>query len=899
MKGVFLYVSLLLMVDLAWSQPTPSTAKPWAYWWWLGSAVNQPDIKKNLEEYAKAGFGGMHIIPIYGVKGKEAQFIDYLSPAWLNILDYTVQEAKRLGLGIDMTLGTGWPLGGRIVGQEHAAQAFRIVRMEVAAGEKLSVAVDTLVKKAGERLQIVTVFDEGGFVRELRPIAGRIEWYWKNPSSLLFLLQTPTGQKVKRAAPGGEGWVLDHFGVEAVEAYVDSFERVLTKAEWGVRAIYNDSYEVYGANWSHRFLERFRELRGYNLMFHLDVLAKPTADSEREKRVRADYMETISDILREDFTETLADFAHSHSKVFRNEAHGSPANILDLYAASDIPESEFFGTRPYDIPNHRIDPDYDINRFGVPHPLILKLASSAAHVSGKRLVSSETATWIGNHFKVALSQIKPIVDESFVSGINHIFYHGVPYSPPSEPFPGWLFYASTNFNRNSHFWGQLPLLNGYVERCQTILQGIEVDNDILLYLPIHDFWHKVGPKSQTFTMDVHTFVKEMLPTPFGETALALQEAGYSFDYVSDLQLQQSQVVNNSLLTPGKKNYKAIVVPACEYLPLETLVELDDFRQKGVPVIFVDKLPQTVNGWKDWESREKVFLTLRENFSQTPHSSLEEVLAGSGVFKESIRLKGIHYIRGKSGRRTLYYLTNLENKFSQGLVRLESSASSVRWYDPLRQAEGFLPIKNLTDGAIEIPLALAPGESVFLELRDTEPLSEPVSPVYPAKEYISLNGAWQVSFISGEPVIPKPFTTDHLFSWTKSQDTMAAYFAGIARYTLSFSLDKKYYNQAIWLDLGDVRETADVKLNGIKLGTAWCLPFRLRVPPKALKEKNVLEIEVNNLSANRIRYIDKQGQDWKKFYDINIVDINYKAFDASAWAPVVSGLLGPVKLIVDK
>jgi hypothetical protein len=129
--------------------------------------------------------------------------------------------------------------------------------------------------------------------------------------------------------------------------------------------------------------------------------------------------------------------------------------------------------------------------------------------------------------------------------------------------------------------------------------------------------------------------------------------------------------------------------------------------------------------------------------------------------------------------------------------------------------------------------------------------------------------------------------------------MAAYFAGKARYTLQFSLDKKYYNHAIWLDLGDVRETADVKLNGNKLGTAWCLPFRLRVPPKALKEKNTLEIEVNNLSANRIRYIDRQGQNWKKFYDINIVDINYTPFDASVWKSVESGLLGPVKLIVEK
>ena len=77
-----------------------NTAKPWAYWWWMGSAVNKADIHKNLEDYAAAGFGGMHIIPIYGVKGEEAHFIPYLSPKWLEMLDYTCSEAKKLAASV-------------------------------------------------------------------------------------------------------------------------------------------------------------------------------------------------------------------------------------------------------------------------------------------------------------------------------------------------------------------------------------------------------------------------------------------------------------------------------------------------------------------------------------------------------------------------------------------------------------------------------------------------------------------------------------------------------------------------------------------------------------------------------------------------------------------------------
>ncbi|MCU0326218.1 MAG: glycoside hydrolase, partial [Spirosomaceae bacterium] len=141
-----------------------NTAKPWAYWWWMGSAVTKEGIAQNLQSYAKAGFGGMHIIPIYGVKGQEEKFIPYLSPQWLEMLDFTVQEAAKLGLSIDMTIGTGWPFGGSHVAEADAAKVLK------------------LTQKNGK-------YEMG------------VE---------------PTKQKVKRAAPGGEGWVVDHFDKSAL-----------------------------------------------------------------------------------------------------------------------------------------------------------------------------------------------------------------------------------------------------------------------------------------------------------------------------------------------------------------------------------------------------------------------------------------------------------------------------------------------------------------------------------------------------------------------------------------------------------------------------------------------------------------------------------------------------------
>ncbi|MBK9487492.1 MAG: hypothetical protein IPO07_00925 [Haliscomenobacter sp.] len=160
----------------------------------------------------------------------------------------------------------------------------------------------------------------------------------------------------------------------------------------------------------------------------------------------------------------------------------------------------------------------------------------------------------------------------------------------------------------------------------------------------------------------------------------------------------------------------------------------------------------------------------------------------------------------------------------------------------------------------------------------------------------LLGEWQIEFLEGKPFVPKAYTTEALESWTLAPDTLAQYFSGTARYTLRFSLPNDQVGQVARLDLGDLREMAKVKLNGQDLGAVWALPFVLDVPTGMLQKENTLILEVTNLSANRVRYLDRQGTPWRKFYDINIVDIRYQPFDASKWEPVPSGLLGPVKLL---
>jgi hypothetical protein len=838
---------ILLFSPLFLKSQSINTAKPWAYWWWLGSAVDSNSLSKNLQDFANAGFGGLHIIPIYGVKGEESKFIPYLSPKWVEMLDYTVQEANRFGLGIDMTLGTGWPLGSRFVTESDAAKAFKMRK------------------------------DETG---------------------KLVLDIVPTKQKVKRAAPGGEGWVLDHLNQTAVQNYFKPYDTLFSKKNIGVRAFYNDSYEVYGANWTNDFFKKFKQLRGYDLAENLDVMALDSAKTEREKRIWADYHETLSDLLLNDFTKPLNAFANKYGKMLRNESHGSPAHILDLYGASDVPESEFFGSKPYNIPFYRQDEDYDPHRFGKPGAFVLKFASSAAHVMGKKWVSSETATWLGNHFKVSLKQIKPIVDESFVGGINHIFYHGVPYSPPNAPFPGWLFYASTNFNQQSHFWKELPLLNGYIERCQQLLQNTKPDNDVLLYMPLVDWWHSVGKKDKTHVLDVHTLLSGgIYNTPFGKIAKQLTEDGYRFDFVSDRQLQNAKSDKNALLTEGGTQYRAVVIPQLDYMPLETVQTLEKLQKAGVLIVFAGKLPRTVNGFLNYEKREKRLANLLKNFVAYPNG-YTQVFENQLIRKENLEQKGLQFIRKKTDTGNLYFIINQEQTFKSDSIELSTTATAVQVFDPLRQTKRMIPFKTISRDKIQISLDLQSGESVFIETFHYPVSTQTENPPSQIHHTQPIQGSWQVNFLKGEPSVPQGFQTNKLDSWTTlSKDTMAQYFSGTARYTLDFNVLEHQVGKAGKFELGDVRESAVVKLNGKTLGTAWCLPYNVPIPAGVLlKDHNLLEIEVTNLSANRIRYMDKKGIVWRKFYDINFVDISYKPFDASGWLPVPSGLLGEVHLV---
>jgi hypothetical protein len=462
-------------------------------------------------------------------------------------------------------------------------------------------------------------------------------------------------------------------------------------------------------------------------------------------------------------------------------------------------------------------------------------------------------------------------------------------------------------NPRNSIWRDVPALNAYVARCQSVLQSGTPDNDLLLYWPICDFWQ--DPKGMLRPMTVHArdwFEEQAI----GKTAEALWNRGYAFDYLSDKQLAGAKCEHKDIRVPGG-TYRAVVVPPSRLMPLDMLQRLLALAKAGATVVFLGDLPADVPGWSNLEKRRADFKTQLAalKFSNAGQGTrqakvgkglvmvgeVQAALAAAGVRREPLfDHPGLMCIRRQSREGTSYFIANRGEEAIADWVNLSSPGKSAEILDPLSGRVGSVPVKASKQGQTGVYLQLQPGGSLIVRLSPgSKSALLPWTWWKPAGPSETLEVSWQAKFLEGGPELPPPFTTQRLGSWVDCGDTNAARFAGTAVYSTQFDAPGGAADH-FELDLGRVAQSARVRLNGEDLGTLIVPPFRVAVA--SLKPKgNRLEVEVTNASANRIRDLDQRGVKWKTFHDINFVNLDYKPFDASGWPLTESGLLGPVRL----
>lgn len=867
--------------SVAQTAQTPSTTLAGARWWWLGSAVTPEGLTWNMEQMASHGIGAVEITPLYGVQGNDQNNLPFLSPQWMNALQHTLTEGKRLGIQVDMNLGTGWPFGGPTTPVEEAACMLAVVDTIVSnaaiKGADMSKPLfpAPLVREKGK--MVPDKFAE--FI--LQKVYKTQD---KTKSRVIVLYQSRTRQQVKRAAPGGQGYVIDHFDRTAVKHYLDKFDAAFSQTAtplWPA-TFFNDSYEVYQADWTPTLLTEFKARRGYALESKLQEFI------DGDPQVISDYRETLSDLLLENFTQQWVAWSHSHGVKVRNQAHGSPANLIDIYAAVDIPEIEGFGLSEFGIKGLRKDPGFTKKNFS--DLSMLKYASSAAHITGKPLVSSETFTWLTEHFRTSLSQMKPDLDLMFCSGVNRMFFHGACYSPKDDPWPGWRFYASVDMSPTNSIWRDAPELMNYIKFCQERLQAGQPDNDFLVLLPVRNMWRN-DTKNRLMQFDIHSMDKKA--PEFIANVLKIDSLGYDCDYISEKYLLTTSYVDGKLQTAAGTRYSGLILPGECILTKAVEKHIADLKAQGAIII----------------------------------NKIEADAMAAAAKPEMIRTElGLKMIRRIVDGKYQYFVSNLTPNDVNEQVTLAAAGKQVRLN--LRSGESCF----ITAGAGEAGAGEA-NDVADNNGRRRGPRRD-VRVEYPiqhgfgiAKEVADLSQQpWALRFVESQPAVSQSFVINGLQTWENGLPSLSDGSAvpaavndslrtlmgtGVYETLLSVEMpqmpqhangERRMRGPWFRLDLGDVRESARVYLNNKYVGTAWCVPMTLDFPADMLapadkngNSLNVLRIEVTNLPANRIADYDRRGIKWRKFNEINVVDLNYKRDTYENWAPVPSGLNSTVKL----
>jgi len=784
-----------------WPRVKPE-ARPGVRWWWMGSAVDSLNLTRNLEAYAQAGIGTVEITPIYGVKGNEANEIEFLSPQWMQMLSHTINEGKRLGIEVDMNCGTGWPFGGPTVSVEDAATKAIFKRVP---------DTDSLIVEIGK-----------------------------------------TRQQVKRAAPGGEGFVVDHMNRDAIMRYLARFDSAFVQSGAPLpHSFFNDSYEVYNADWTAALPDTFALMHGYRIEERLEALTDE--QHPEHQNVVADYRATVARLVLNSFVHPWVDWCHKQHATVRNQAHGSPANLLDVYAAVDIPEIEGFGLSDFGIEGLRTD---TLTRKNDSDLSMLKYPASVAHFYGKPLVSAETFTWLTEHFRTSLSQCKPDFDLMMVAGVNHCFIHGTTYSPAEAPWPGHLFYASIEMNPQNTIWRDAPALFQYMTRVQSWMQYGTPDNELLVYLPVNDIWHEQPGLLLQF--DIHSMAQKA--PRFINAVNQIYKAGYDMDYCSDKMIEALHVSKNELgetvmIAPSGVHYKAIILPEVKHLPSETLARIEVLSQQGANIVVI----------KDASSYANIG-TFVKNARQ----------------ESMTRQHGLKYIRRRNALGHHYFISSLQPSGVADWVELGVNDAQVISFNPLTGAITPLASRMNAAGNTEVYLNLSSGESCILQTKTgSSSLTPHPSSLTPHRSsLINLTPAtWIVEPLemrSFEPLGKEKMKgLEYLTDFTPyyASSTAWKHALGTARYRTTFKLKKEQYREDLVLDLGDVRESAHVYINGHDCGILFCAPFRIQIG-QYLKPKgeNEIIIDVTGLSANFVAEMDRRGIEWRIFKNANIANL---------------------------
>jgi hypothetical protein len=914
----------------------PRKAGVRCWWWWLNSNVTKEAITRDLEEMKAKGFSGAMIFDAGGANQRgNAQVPDgptFASPQWRQLYKHALNEAKRLGLELGLSIQSGWNLGGPNVTPDFAAKqlTWSEIRIEGPAQyeQKLpspknrsnyykdicALAYPTSPEtnhKPIENLQLKAGYKELGgsapdcrfllndrpsspgeqdaLLRDIRNISEKMALdetlKWSVPAGNWTVLRfgyTITNAEVSTYSADWKGHVIDYLSRDAFDRYWNEVVEPLL-AEAGpltgttLKQLETDSWECGGMNWSPDFAADFVKYRGYDPIPYLPVFAGKIVESrDVSNAFLADFRKTLGDCVADNHYKVFAEHAHRHNMQIQPESggpHAGPLDAIKNLGMSDIVMGEFWAPSP-----HRPRP---VDRF------FIKQSSSVAHIYGKKYVGAESFTTIGPQWNDVLwKSQKPSMDHEFCSGLNMIFFHTFTCSPKEMGIPGQEYFAGTHTNPQVTWWDYADAYIDYINRCQFLVQQGKFVADVLYYYGDH--------------------VPNLVQLKEADPAKVLP--GYDYDVTDEDTLLQLKIEAGKIVVPGGVKYRLLVLPDHKVLSLAALEKVNQLLGQGASVLGPkpERLVSLVGGAEGQKRFKELADQLWGDVSAAAGQkqigkgrliwgkTARQVLVADGISPdcqiEAPEESVFDYIHYRIDQMDIYFVCNQTERTEDVLCRFRVAGKTPELWDPLtghiRRKVAF----TVSNKQTEIPLRFGPNGSVFVVFTNEVPKSTATKNIVNYTDYapvMTIAGRWQVRF---DPKwgAPEEVTFDKLISWTQRPESGVKFYSGKATYRKTFMFEEKIdHRKQYCLDLGRVEDVgiARVTLNGRDLGILWARPFRVDISDVLKPGRNLLQVNVVNSWRNRL--VGDRGLPQSRRYTKTNITIRPE------WKLLESGLLGPV------
>lgn len=773
--------------------------------------------------------------------------------------------------------------------------------------------------------QIIDLNDQG--------CAGKITW--QVPQGVWRITRyvcAPTGQPLAIPSTNSNGLMLDHFSAAAQRANLTYiFDELLSVTgplkNRSLKYLYGDSYEVNSAVWTPLLPEEFKKRNQYSISGFLPILdGFKLKDKNTSDRFLFDFTKTLSDLIIENHYQLARKICEQHGIGFCAEAggpgqpiHNVPFEDLKALGALTIPRGEFWNKHP----------QLELLQ-------IVKGIASASHIYNQKYVEAEsfTSVWL---WQEGPNELKPLADRAMCEGLNRFVYHTFPHTPPESGFPGWVYNFGTLINTTNGWWPKSQGFHQYLARCSYLLQQGNFVGDIAFYY---------GDKAPNFVPAKHFNASLGLGYDYDVVN-------------TDAILNKMRVKNGRIYLPHGQYYEVLVLPDEEKIDPAVLKKLEQLVREGATIIGAkpkhsygfhnqvenDKYVKDISR-KMWGPVDNA--NTRENKYGNGKivwgKSIRQVLLEKGIgpdlqFNSVNSRDTIDFIHRSTGKEEIYFIRNVKNELLNGtaVFRIKNLIPEI-WNAETGEIIP-VPAYTITAKGIQLPLSLNAYGSCFVVFsagNKKPPMTDitindkkigDTNSEYPGFMYsskgittmmnekwnwtvnnktfskqvslpspIALTGPWELRFEQEMNNVPTD-TMLTLVPLNQSSKEKIKYFSGTVAYHHVFNMQKNQLqkDQLVFLDLGNVKEIAEVFMNGKRIGLSWHAPFHLDITDAILEGENYLVIEVVNTINNLLVGDAKRPEQYRRT-KTNITKLSNAWRQPFAEAPLLdAGLIGPVQI----